>query len=75
MNPQMPIEAQLEMSMYSDIALNELDMLALWGFTQQEITTLLWLRQWYQTGGSDRTSIVRHLAFLRMLVKSGELEL
>jgi len=75
MNPQMPIEAQLEMSMYSDIALNELDMLALWGFTQQEITTLLWLRQWYQTGGSDRTSIVRHLEFLRMLVKSGELEL
>jgi len=75
MNPQMPIEAQLEMSMYSDIALNELDMLALWGFTQQEITSLLWLRQWYQTGGSDRTSIVRHLAFLRMLVKSGELEL
>ena len=75
MNPQMPIEAQLEMSMYSDIALNELDMLALWGFTQQEITTLLWLRQWYQTGGSDRASIVRHLEFLRMLVKSGELEL
>jgi len=75
MNPQMPIEAQLEMSMYSDIALNELDMLALWGFTQQEITTLLWLRQWYQTGGSDRTSIVRYLEFLRMLVKSGELEL
>ena len=75
MNPQMPIEAQLEMSMYSDIALNELDMLALWGFTQQEITTLLWLRQWYQTGGSDRTGIVRHLEFLRMLVKSGELEL
>jgi hypothetical protein len=75
MNPQMPIEAQLEMSMYSDIALNESDMLALWGFTQQEITSLLWLRQWYQTGGSDRTSIVRHLEFLRMLVKSGELEL
>ena len=75
MNPQMPIEAQLEMSMYSDIALNELDMLALWGFTQQEITSLLWLRQWYQTGGSDRASIVRHLEFLRMLVKSGELEL
>ena len=75
MNPQMPIEAQLEMSMYSDIALNELDMLALWGFTQQEITSLLWLWQWYQAGGSDRTNIVRHWEFLRMLVKSGELEL
>jgi hypothetical protein len=47
----------------------------LWGFTQQEITSLLWLWQWYQAGGSDRTNIVRHWEFLRMLVKSGELEL
>ncbi len=75
MNPQMPIEAQLEMSTYSDIAMSEIDILALWGFSQQEIPSLLWLRQWYQTGGSDRASIVRHLEFLRMLVKSGELEL
>jgi len=75
MNPQMPIEAQLEMSMYSDIALNELDMLALWGFAQQEITTLLWLRQWYQTGGSDRVQIVRHLEFLKLLVLNGKLAL
>ena len=46
-----------------------------WPKGPEEIAALLWLRQWYQTGGSDRTSIVRHLEFLRMLVKSGELEL
>jgi hypothetical protein len=53
----------------------EQELLALWGFTAQEIASLLWLRQWYQTDGSDRALIVRHLEFLRLLVRSGELEL
>ena len=75
MNPQMPTETQLETSSYSDIALSETDILAGWGFDPQEIASLLWLRQWYQNGGSDRASIVRHLEFLRLLVQSGELEL
>lgn len=75
MNPQMPIETQQEASTYANVALNEAEMLAGWGFTPQEITSLLWLRQWYQTGGSDRANIVRHLEFLRMLIQSGELEL
>ena len=75
MNPQMHTETQPELSMYSDIALNEMDMLAGWGFDAQEIASLLWLRQWYQTGGSDRACMIRHLEFLRLLVQSGELEL
>jgi hypothetical protein len=75
MNPQMPTETQLGTSTYADIALNEIDLLADWGFDAHEIASLLWLRQWYQKGGSDRTSIVRHLEFLKMLVRSGELEL
>jgi hypothetical protein len=53
----------------------EQKLLEHWGFTAQEITSLLWLRQWYQTGGSDRVLMVRHLEFLRLLVRSGELEL
>ena len=75
MNPQMYKLAQQETSTYSEIALSETNLLAEWGFNEQEITSLLWLRQWYQTGGSDRASIVRHLEFLRLLVRSGELEL
>lgn len=75
MNPRMPLEAQREASTDSEIALNETDLLTGWGFTGSEITSLLWLRQWYQTGGSDRASIVRHLEFLRLLVQSGDLEL
>ena len=74
MNPQIQREAQPELSTYADITLSETDLLAGWGFDPPEIASLLWLRQWYQTGGSDRASMVRHLAFLRLLVRSGELE-
>ena len=74
MNPQMQTEAQRELSTYSEIALSETDPLAGWGFDPHEIASLLWLRQWYQTGGSDRANMVRHLEFLRLLVQSGDLE-
>ena len=73
MNPQMYMETQLETS--TELALNDTDMLAGWGFDAREIASLLWLRQWYQTGGSDRANMVRHLEFLEMLVRNGELEL
>ncbi len=46
-----------------------------WGFNAQEIAALLWLRQWYQTGDSDCAAMLRSLQFLRLLVRSGELEL
>ncbi len=75
MNPQMSTETQLVTSTYADIAMSDTAMLADWGFDAQEIASLLWLRQWYQTGGSDRANMVRHLEFLKMLVRSGELEL
>jgi hypothetical protein len=51
------------------------ELLAGWGFSAEEISSLLWLRQWYQSGGGDRASIVRELEFLKLLVHAGELEL
>ena len=75
MNPQMPMEVQPERSSYAEIAVSDTDLLASWGFDPHEIASLLWLRQWYQNGGSDRATIVRHLEFLRLLVQSGELDL
>ena len=60
---------------YDAPAFRERELLAGWGFSAEEITTLLWLQRWYQRGGSDRALIVRHLEFLRLLVCSGELEL
>ena len=74
MNPQMQTETPSELFMYSDVALSETDLLAGWGFDPHEIASLLWLRQWYQNGGSDRATMVRHLEFLRLLVHSGDLE-
>jgi hypothetical protein len=53
----------------------EKDALARCGFSREEITALLWLRQWYQTGGSDRVQLVRHLEFLKLLVLNGKLAL
>ena len=53
----------------------EQELLVGWGFTAEEITSLLWLQQWYQTGGSDRVQIVRHLAFLKLLVLHGKVAL
>jgi len=74
MNPYMQTKAQAEQSTYVDIPVNDADLLARWGFDPHEIASLLWLRQWYQNGGSDRAPMVRHLEFLRLLVRSGELE-
>lgn len=52
----------------------EQELLASWGFTPEEIPSLLWLQQWYQGGGSHRALIIRSLEFLRLLVRSGEPE-
>ena len=55
-------------------AVTETETLGQCGFTSDEIVSLLWLRQWYQNGGSDRIEVVRHLEFIKHLVASGKLE-
>ena len=52
----------------------EREALAKGGFTQDEIASLLRLRQWYQNGGSDRMNVVRHLEFLKFLIMHGKLK-
>jgi len=75
MNTNIQAEEQLERATQVQRALTEKDILAQCGCSAEEIGALLWLRQWYQTGGSDRVQIVRHLEFLKLLVSSGKLEL
>jgi hypothetical protein len=53
----------------------ETEALAQCGLTQDEIASLLRLREWYQHGGSDRINVVRHLEFLKFLVSNGKLQL
>jgi hypothetical protein len=52
---------------------NDVDMLVQEGFTSDEIMSMLWLRQWYQNGGSDRTEVIRHLEFIKLLVLNGKM--
>ncbi len=53
----------------------EVDTLVAQGFATEEIISLVWLRDWYQSGGSDRAEVVRHLEFLKLLVMTGKMEL
>jgi hypothetical protein len=73
MNPQTQSE-EVQMVTSVENAVTETETLSQCGFTSDEIVSLLWLRQWYQKGGSDRVEIVRHLEFIKHLVASGKLE-
>ena len=75
MNTHVDVEEHLEMDSLLQAARTETDILAQSGLSPEEIVALLWLRQWYQTGGSDRVQIVRHLEFLKLLVLNGKLAL
>ena len=74
MNPQIHSEEPLKTFTNAETATADVDMLAQDGFTSDEILSLLWLRQWYQNGGSDRTEVIRHLEFLELLVLNGKME-
>ncbi|MDQ2904765.1 MAG: hypothetical protein M3Y81_14590 [Chloroflexota bacterium] len=75
MNQQLHSEKQTEMLSNIEAITTDTDMLVQSGFTSEEIMALLWLRQWYQSGGSDRVEVVRHLEFLKLLVLNGKIEL
>lgn len=64
----------LEMVRQVEDTATEMDMLSQQGFITDEVISLLWLRQWYQNGGSDRMEIVRHLEFVKVLMRSGKIE-
>jgi hypothetical protein len=72
MNPQ--IRSEEPLITFTDAETATTDALVAEGFTSDEVLSLLWLRQWYQNGGSDRTEIIRHLEFLKLLILNGKLE-
>jgi hypothetical protein len=74
MNPQIQSEKELAITNITDITIIETDALLQCGFTSEEIVSLIWLRNWYQTGGSDRIEVVRHLEFLKLMVMNGKIE-
>ncbi len=64
----------LEMITNVDNIVSDTDVLTQLGFSEDEIISVLWLRQWYQHGGSDRIEVLRHLEFLKLLVVNGKIE-
>jgi hypothetical protein len=74
MQTNIPTEAQIEKETLRETIVTETDSLTQAGFLSDEITSLLWLRQWYQSGGSDRAQIVRHWNFLKFLVVTGKVQ-
>jgi len=52
MNTHIDVEQHLEVDSQVLLIETVTDILVQLGFSPQEITALLWLRQWYQTGGS-----------------------
>ena len=74
MNPQIQSEKELDIVNNADIAITETDALTENGFTSEEIVSLLWLRQWYQNGGSDRAEVMRRLEFLKLMFTNGKIE-
>ncbi len=75
MNPQIQSEKELTITNNTDITITETDTLLQSGFTSNEIVSLIWLRSWYQTGGSDRVEVIRRLEFLKLMVMNGKIEL
>ena len=75
MNPQIQSEKELDITNITDITITETDELLQSGFTSDEVVSLIWLRNWYQTGGSDRVEVLRRLEFLKLMVISGKIEL
>ena len=69
------LDNSLDIETDAQSAILETEDLAQHGFEQDEITSLLRLREWYQNGGSDRIGVVRYLEFLKFLVRNGKLEL
>lgn len=65
-----PIDAKQQ----SETTATDVERLVACGFTSEEIVSLVFLQQWYQTGGSDRVALVRHWEFLKRLVLTGQLD-
>jgi hypothetical protein len=74
MNTQ-PLELETHVENVITETVAETELLIENGFTSDEIVSLLWLRQWYQNGGSDRIEVVRHLEFIKLLVLNGKIDL
>ena len=74
MHPYSTLKKDIKTSTIEEIVVSDFDTLTTCDFSAEQIVSLIELRQRYQSGGSDRASVMRHWEFLRLLVASGKLE-
>ena len=74
MNQQTQAEEELITETHLETDASEREKLAQCGCSNKEIVAFLWLRGWYQIGGSDRVELLRHWEFLKWLFKASLLE-
>ena len=72
MNPYSTLKKDLESTTIEEVVISDFDTLTACDFSAEQIVSLIELRQRYQSGGSDRASVIRHWEYLRLLVASGE---
>ena len=70
----MNIEEQLRTATRGETDVSEENWLKQCDFTAEECVALLWLRDWYQSGGSDRMELVRNWEFLEWLIMATLIE-
>jgi hypothetical protein len=71
---QQQIHSSEEQLMDVTTTASDVELLVQEGFSSDEVMSLLWLRQWYQNGGSDRTEVIRRLEFIKLLVLNGKID-
>ena len=75
MNTYSNLKEELETTTIEEMVVSDFDTLNASDFSAEQIVSLIALRQRYQSGGSDRASVIRHWEFLKLLVASGKMEL
>ncbi len=75
MNQNKPFITSFEGEVIAEPVVPEIENLEELGFSIEEIVSLVWLRDWYQSGGSDRAEVVRHLEFVKFLIMNGKMVL
>jgi hypothetical protein len=74
MNPTSTLKENIETTTIKETVVSDFDTLTTCDFSAEQIVSLIELRQRYQSGGSDRATVIRHWEFLRLLVTSGRME-
>lgn len=73
MNTSIHTKEQCDTTVPTKMTATDIEGLDGYGFTTEEIVSLLWLQHWYQTGGSDRVEPLRQWEFLKYLVLNDKL--